>query len=181
MTSDPLWSLGPDVTGDQSEGHELTIAFTCTPYLGFWRSLRDRAFGLIAGLAFPEPLHMVGIRQGPTCFVTVAPSVVFRNWWGQGDVACLGGSSDVPDELANGDVRTESDPIALRLARQSPRVVFHYSSTCLPMDSPLMGTLWAQQEGGLNLEGWDDPIRLNAGWAKAAEAHLRFLPGSCLT
>ena len=35
VRSDPLWLLGPDVTGDQSEGSELTLVFTRTPYLGF--------------------------------------------------------------------------------------------------------------------------------------------------
>ena len=35
VRSDPLRSLGSDVTGDQSEGSELTLVFTCTPYLGF--------------------------------------------------------------------------------------------------------------------------------------------------
>jgi len=63
VRSDPLRSLGPDVTGDWSEGSELSLVFARSPYLGFWRSLRDRAFGLIAGLAFPEPLRVVGIRS----------------------------------------------------------------------------------------------------------------------
>ena len=35
VRSDPLRSLGLDVTGDRSEGSELTLVFTCTPYLGF--------------------------------------------------------------------------------------------------------------------------------------------------
>ena len=35
VRSDPLRSLGPDVTGDQSEGSELTLVFVRTPYLGF--------------------------------------------------------------------------------------------------------------------------------------------------
>ena len=30
-----LRSLGQNVTGDRSEGSELTLVFTCTPYLGF--------------------------------------------------------------------------------------------------------------------------------------------------
>ena len=36
VRSDPLRSLGPDVTGDQSERSELTLVFARTPYLGFW-------------------------------------------------------------------------------------------------------------------------------------------------
>ena len=36
VRSDPLRSLGLDVTGDQSEGNELTFVFVRTPYLGFW-------------------------------------------------------------------------------------------------------------------------------------------------
>ena len=35
VRSDPLWSLGTDVTGDRSEGSELTLVFSRTPYLGF--------------------------------------------------------------------------------------------------------------------------------------------------
>ena len=35
VRSDPLRSLGPDVTRDQSEGSELSLVFTRTPYLGF--------------------------------------------------------------------------------------------------------------------------------------------------
>ena len=68
VRSDPLWSLGPDVTGDRSEGSKLTLVFARTPYLGFWRSFRDHAFGLIAGLAFPEPPRMVGIRSRVSSF-----------------------------------------------------------------------------------------------------------------
>ena len=36
VRSDPLRSLGLDVTGDRSEGSELTFVFARTPYLGFW-------------------------------------------------------------------------------------------------------------------------------------------------
>ena len=69
VRSEPLQSLGPDVTGDQSEGSKLTLVFACIPYLGFWRSLCDRAFGLIAGPAFPEPPRVVEIRSrvGSSC------------------------------------------------------------------------------------------------------------------
>ena len=35
VRSDPLRSLGPNVTGDRSEGSELTLVFARTPYLGF--------------------------------------------------------------------------------------------------------------------------------------------------
>ena len=35
VRSDPLRSLGPDVTGDRIEGSELTLVFACTPYLRF--------------------------------------------------------------------------------------------------------------------------------------------------
>ena len=35
VRSDPLRSLGPDVTRDRSEGSELTLVFARTPYLGF--------------------------------------------------------------------------------------------------------------------------------------------------
>ena len=35
VRSDPLRSLGPDVTRDRSEGSELTLVFDRTPYLGF--------------------------------------------------------------------------------------------------------------------------------------------------
>ena len=35
VRSDPLRSLGPDVTGDRNEGSELTLVFARTPYLGF--------------------------------------------------------------------------------------------------------------------------------------------------
>ena len=79
VRSDPLRLLGPDVTGDQSEGSELTLVFARTPYLGFWRSFCDRAFGLIAGPTFPEPYAWWGFGQGLACFVTVASSIVFHN------------------------------------------------------------------------------------------------------
>ena len=35
VRSDPLRSLGPDVTRVRSEGSKLTLVFTRTPYLGF--------------------------------------------------------------------------------------------------------------------------------------------------
>jgi len=35
VRSDPLRSLGPDVTIDRSEGSKLTLVFARTPYLGF--------------------------------------------------------------------------------------------------------------------------------------------------
>ena len=35
VRSDPLRLLGPDVTGDRSEGSELTLVFARTLYLGF--------------------------------------------------------------------------------------------------------------------------------------------------
>ena len=35
VRSNPLRLLGPDVTGDRSEGSELTLVFAHTPYLGF--------------------------------------------------------------------------------------------------------------------------------------------------
>ena len=35
VRSDPLRSLGLDVTRDRSEGSELTLVFALTPYLGF--------------------------------------------------------------------------------------------------------------------------------------------------
>ena len=35
VRSNPLWLLGLDVTGDQSEGSKLTLVFTRTSYLGF--------------------------------------------------------------------------------------------------------------------------------------------------
>ena len=35
VRSNPLRLLGPDVTGDRSEGSELIRAFARTPYLGF--------------------------------------------------------------------------------------------------------------------------------------------------
>ena len=68
-----MWSLGSDVTRDRSKGSELTLAFTRTPYLGYWRSLRDRVFGLIAGLAFPEPPHVVGIQSRAGSFCDYRP------------------------------------------------------------------------------------------------------------
>ena len=82
VRSDPLRLLGPDVTGDQNEGSELALVFSHTPYFGFWRSLRDHAFGLIAGLAFPEPLCVVMIwsRAGLLCDCCLVHG--FRNWRG---------------------------------------------------------------------------------------------------
>ena len=41
---------------------------------------------------------------------------------------------------------------------------------------PLNGDSMGSARGWIELEGLDDPIHLNAGWAKAAEAHLCFLP-----
>jgi len=35
VRSGPLRSLGPDVTGDRSEGSKFTLVFVHTPYLGF--------------------------------------------------------------------------------------------------------------------------------------------------
>jgi len=66
-------SLGSDVTRYRSKGSELTFVFARTPYLGFWRSLRDRAFGLIAGSAFPEPPRVVGIRSRAGSFCDCRP------------------------------------------------------------------------------------------------------------
>ena len=43
-----------------------------------------------------------------------------------------------------------SIPFTLRQGRQSPRVAFRCSLTRLPIDSPLMGILWARLEAGLN-------------------------------
>ena len=50
--------------------------------------------------------------------MTVAPSMVFATG-GVGDVTCLDGSSYALDELANGDVRTESGPIARDRVRKA--------------------------------------------------------------
>jgi len=74
VRSDTLWLLRPDVTGDG-----LTLGFVCTSYLGLWRSLCDRAFGLIASLAFPEPPRVVGIRSRAGWFCDCRPIRVFRN------------------------------------------------------------------------------------------------------
>ena len=82
VRSDPLRLLGPDVTRDRSEGSELPFVFTRTPYLGFWRSFHDRAFGLIAGLAFLEPPHVVGIWSRVGSFCDCCPICGFRNWRG---------------------------------------------------------------------------------------------------
>ena len=82
VRSDPLWSLGPDVTRDRSEGSKLTLVFAHTPYLGFWRSFRDRAFGLIAGPAFPEPPRMAGIRSRVGSFCDCRSVRGFCNWRG---------------------------------------------------------------------------------------------------
>ena len=79
---DPLWSLGPDVTGDRSEGSELTLVFARTPYLGFWRSFHDRAIGLIASPAFPEPPRVVGIRSRVGSFYDCRSVHGFHNWRG---------------------------------------------------------------------------------------------------
>ena len=71
---------------------------------------------LVLSLARPSPSPRAwwGFGQGPAHFVTVALSEVFHNWRGRGDVACLGGSSDVLYELANGDVQVKSDLVALQ-------------------------------------------------------------------
>jgi len=67
VRSDPLRLLGSDVTGDQSEGNELTFVTACTPYLGFWRSLCDRWLGL------PEPPRVVGIWSRVGLFRNIHP------------------------------------------------------------------------------------------------------------
>ena len=77
VRSDPLRLLGSDVIGDRSEGSELTLVFARTPYLGFWRSFRHRAFGLIAGPAFPKPPHMAGIRSRVGSFCDHRPVRIF--------------------------------------------------------------------------------------------------------
>ena len=71
VRSGPLRSLGPDVTGDRSEGSELTLIFACTPY-----------FGIIAGLAFPEPPRVAGIRSRVGSFCDCRSIHGFRNWRG---------------------------------------------------------------------------------------------------
>ena len=71
VRSDPLRSLGPNVTGDRSEGSELTLIFACTPY-----------FGIIAGLAFPEPPRVVGIWSRVGSFCDYRPVHGFHNWRG---------------------------------------------------------------------------------------------------
>ena len=70
---DPLWLLGPDVTGDRNEVSELALVFARTPYFGFWRWFHDRAFGLITGPVFPEPPRMVGIRSRAGSFCDCRP------------------------------------------------------------------------------------------------------------
>ena len=82
VRSDPLWLLGSDVTGDQSEGNKLTFVFARTTYLGFWRSLHDRAFGLIVGPAFPEPPCVVGIQSRAGSFYDCRPIHGFHSWRG---------------------------------------------------------------------------------------------------
>ena len=82
VRSDPLQLLEPDVTRDRSEGSKLTLIFVHTPYLGFWRSFRDRVFGLIASLAFPEPPRMAGIRSRAGSFCECRPVHDFHNWRG---------------------------------------------------------------------------------------------------
>ena len=82
VRSDPLRLLGLDVTGDQNEGSELALVFACIPYFGFWRWFRDRALGLVAGPAFPEPLRVVGIRSRAGSFCGCCPVCGFHNWRG---------------------------------------------------------------------------------------------------
>ena len=82
--------------------------------------------------------------------MTVAPSAVSIIGGVEATSLCLDVSSDVLDELANRDVRMESDPVALRQGRQSPRVAFHCSLTYLPTYSPSMGILWSRLEARLN-------------------------------
>ena len=104
-----------------------------------------------AGSALPEPPRVVGIWSRAGLFCNVRPignSSQFGGIWG--GVICLGGSNDVPDELANGGVQAGSDPIALRQRRQSPWVAFRCSLPRLPIDSPSMGFLWARLEARLN-------------------------------
>ena len=82
VRSNPLRLLGLDVTRDWSEGSELTFVFARTPYLGFWRSFRDRAFGLIACPAFPEPPCVAGIQSRVRSFCDCRPVRGFHNWRG---------------------------------------------------------------------------------------------------
>ena len=85
--------------------------------------------------------------------MTVAPSAVFRNWRGRGDVACLGGSSDVLYELANGDVRTESDPVCFVIGSAKPSggipLLLDPPSNRFHLNGDSMGSArgWIEQEG----------------------------------
>ena len=154
MRSDPLRLLGSDVTRDWSEGNELMFVFARTPYLGFWRSLCDRAFGfLLLARPSPSPHAWWGFGQGPAHFVTVAPSEVFCNWRGRGDVARLGGSSDVLYELTNRDVWMESDPVCFATGSAKPSggvlLLLDLPSNRFPHNGDSMGSArgWIELEG----------------------------------
>ena len=99
---------------------------------------------------------------------------VWRDW---GGVICLGGSNDVPDELTNGGIRTKtrSGCFATGSAKSPGGVslVLDLPSNRFPLNGDSMGSARGRIEF---LEDWDDPVRPDTGWAKAVEAHLRFLP-----
>jgi len=84
------------------------------PSLGFELSFYDHALGLFISPTFLEPPRVAGIQSWVGLFFLPLSRLRFSQLEGLRRVTCLGGSSDVLDELANGDVLTESDPVVLR-------------------------------------------------------------------
>ena len=62
-----------------------------------------------------------------------------------GGVTCLGGSNDVPDELANGGVRVKPDLAALRQGQQKPSggvsLLLDLPSNRFPLNGDSMGSV----------------------------------------
>ena len=101
-----------------------------------------------------DPLLLRGsgvTGDGLARFVVFVPSVFLCVRRDQGGIICLVGTNDVPDELTIGGIQTKkrSGCFAMGSAKSAGGVSF-YSLTCLPTDSPFVGTLWARQEVRVN-------------------------------
>ena len=93
------------------------------------------------------------IGDGSARFVVFVPSIFLHVWRDWGGVICLGGSNDVPDELANGGVQAESDPIALRQSWKKPSGGIPLLLAPPSNKFPLNGVSMGLARGWIELEG----------------------------
>ena len=123
----------------------------------------------------PSPRAWWGFSQGLAHFVTIAPSVVFATGGVEAmSLASMAQVTCLMSSLTGMFERNLVPSLVAGSAKPSGGVSLFLDlpSNIFPHSGDSMGSA----RGWIELEGSDDPIRLYAGWAKAAEAHLRFLP-----